>query len=77
MIIDGRIRAWIEARRGLDMVAAFVGVPARSEVPLPRAPARRAFATLAEARRWVACEARALGDVPVEWADGAPTTGND
>jgi hypothetical protein len=77
LIIDGRIRAWIEARRGSGVVAAFVGVPARSEVPLPRAPAMRTFATLAEARRWVACEARALGGVPVEWVGGAPAPGND
>jgi hypothetical protein len=65
---DGRLRAWIETRGDQPgVVAAFVGVPPDSDSPVRRLPATRHCESHSEARRWVESEARALGDVEVEW----------
>jgi hypothetical protein len=69
-MITGKLRAWIEhhcPKRGV--LAAFIGIPGEGDTPLQRLPATRFCASLDEARRWVEGEARALGDVPVEWVD--------
>jgi hypothetical protein len=67
---DGRLRAWIEkpANRA-GVVAAFVGVPPGSDVPLRRLPATKHFVSRDEARQWIEREAQAIGGVPVEWVD--------
>lgn len=68
---DGRLRAWIETRgEQPGVLAAFVGVPPDSDTPVRRLPATRHCASCTEAREWVEGEARALGNVEVEWVSG-------
>jgi hypothetical protein len=68
---DGRLRAWIETRGDRPgVVAAFIGVPPDSDTPVQRLPAARHCASHTEARLWVEDQARALGDVRVEWVNG-------
>jgi hypothetical protein len=68
---DGRLRAWIETRGGQPgVVAAFIGVPPGSDTPVSRLPATRHCTSQTEAKQWVENEARALGDVEVEWVSG-------
>jgi hypothetical protein len=63
----GKIRAWTDPRADdAGVLAAYVGVPGDSQVPLQRAPATRLCASAAEARQWIESEAQALG-LPVEW----------
>jgi hypothetical protein len=65
---DGKLRAWIEQPEDKQgVIAAFVGVPPRSDNPIPRLPATRRCASLTEARQWVEPEAHALGGVQIEW----------
>ena len=65
---DGRLRAWIETRGDQQgVLAAFIGVPPDSDTPVRRLPATRHCASHTEAKQWVEDEARALGDIPVEW----------
>jgi hypothetical protein len=67
-VIEGRLRAWIEIPEGKPgVVAAFVGVPPGSNVPIRRLPATKHCASQAEAKQWVESEAQAIGGVPVEW----------
>lgn len=71
LVIDGRLRAWLEIGAGRHgVVAAFVGMPGESDTPLERLPATRLFASPDEARRWVESEARACGEIPIEWVEG-------
>jgi hypothetical protein len=72
-VVEGRLRAWIEIRDDRPgVVAAFVGVPPGSNVPIRRLPATKHCASCADAMRWVENEARALGGVRVEWASVPP-----
>jgi hypothetical protein len=67
-MMDGRLRAWIESPEGEPGgMAAFVGVPPGSNIPLRRLPATRHCASQAEAKQWVEREAQAIGGVPIEW----------
>jgi hypothetical protein len=67
-VINGRLRAWIETPDDEPgVVAAFVGVPPGSNVPIRRLPATKRCASHAEAKQWVESEARAIGGVPIEW----------
>ena len=67
-MIEGRLRAWIETPADKPgVVAAFVGVPPGSNVPIRRLPATKHCDSHAEAQQWVESEAQAIGGVPVEW----------
>ena len=68
LMIDGKFRAWIEARRDKSgVIAAFIAIPAGSSIPIPRLPATRLCASRDAARQWVEGKARAVGGVAIEW----------
>ena len=68
VVISGKIRAWIKARKDHPgVIVAFVGVPDDEDEPLRRSPATRVCSSPDEGRRWVETEAQALGGVPVQW----------
>jgi hypothetical protein len=67
-VFDGKFRAWIEVPEDKSgVVAAFVGVPPGSNVPLRRLPATKHCGSQAEAKQWVEREALAIGGVHIEW----------
>jgi hypothetical protein len=64
-MMDGRLRAWIESPESEPgRMAAYVGVPPGSNIPLRRLPATGHCASQAEAKQWVEREAHAVLSSP-------------
>jgi hypothetical protein len=63
---DGRVVAWIDHLSLDEFEGAFVAEA------VPRKPAKRTYATVEEARRWIEREAAAIA-APIKWLEGAST----
>jgi hypothetical protein len=67
MPAGAKLLAWVEPQNDKVTAAFVAGLAPR------RPPATRRCVSVGEARQWVEREANALGGVPIEWIEKAPS----